>query len=132
MGGHARDELTQPKGLRDIVVGSDLEGHHGVDLVRSRAHHDHRHPRVHLAQLPADVETGDVWKRHLEQYDAGPGRLDLAECLGARVGLDDLVTVLLAGDLDLAPRRVVRFHDQDLAGGLRHSHPSILIDLKDC
>ena len=58
--------------------------------------------------------------------------LDLAQRLRARLGLDDLVTVLLAHQLDLAAGRAVRLHDEDLAGGLRHSHDSILTSLKDC
>src|SRR5438034_1340398 len=57
---HARHQLAQSQGLGHVVVGADLEGDDGVDLVRPRAHHDHGHGRVHLAKLAAHVEARGV------------------------------------------------------------------------
>jgi len=132
VGRHPRHQLPQSEGLGHVVVCADLQGDDGVDLVGPRAHHDHRDGRVHLAKLAAYIEARGVGQGHLQQDDARPRMLDLAQRLRARLGLDDLVTVLLAHQLDLAAGRAVRLHDEDLARGLRHSHDSILTSLKDC
>ena len=130
VGVHARHQLTQSERLADVVVGPDLQRNDDVDLVRARAHHDHRHRRIQLAQLPADVEAGAVGQRHLEKDQVRMRLLHLAHRLGAAVGLEHLEAVLLASCPDLAPDRSIRVDDQNLPCGL--GHPSILTDLKDC
>ena len=132
MGRHAGHQLPDAQRLRHIIVGADLEGDDDVDLVRSVAHHDHRHSRIRFAELPANIEARPVRERHLQQHEAGSGGAELAKAVRAAVGFQDLVAILGAGCPDLAAGARVPVDDQDLAGCLGRADPSLLTDLKDC
>src|SRR4051794_17478522 len=53
------DQLARGIGLRDVVVGAELEAHDLVDLVVLGADHDHGDAR-RLADLAADLGAGDA------------------------------------------------------------------------
>ena len=60
VGADTGKQLARAERLGDVVVGSDLESEHHVDLVVLRAEDDHRHPVPGAADLAADVESGEI------------------------------------------------------------------------
>ena len=67
---HARDELSGGERLRDVVVGTELEAQHPVDLAVARGQEDDRDLR-RLADLLAHLEPVDIGETHVEDHQPG-------------------------------------------------------------
>ncbi len=61
-------QLSRPEGLGDVVVGSDLQAEHDVDLVVFGAEDDHRHPMPRPPDLAADVEPREIREHEIEHH----------------------------------------------------------------
>jgi hypothetical protein len=70
---HAGEELARAEGLRQVVVGAELEAEHPVDLIALRGQHDDRHGGL-ASELPREPEPVLARHAHVEedQVDA-PG-----------------------------------------------------------
>ena len=69
-GAHARDELARRKGLRDVVVGAQLETEHAVQLLAARREHEDGDARA-LAQPAQEVQARGARQHHVEQDQVG-------------------------------------------------------------
>src|ERR1700680_492372 len=76
------EELAWTERLGDIVVGPDLETEDDIDLVVLGAEDDHRHPVARAADLPADVEPGEVGEHEIEHDDVRVEDLQAGKRLG--------------------------------------------------
>ena len=84
---YPRDEFAQPERLGDVVVGTDLEAHHSVDLGTFRRDHDDRNLGL-LSELPTDVDAADLRQHHVEENEIGLRRVEEFQGLSA-VDCDD-------------------------------------------
>ena len=69
---NARDELAEAERLHDVVIGSELEEEHAVELVAARGEHDDRYVGAG-AKLTAHVGAVDVGKPEVEQHEIDAG-----------------------------------------------------------
>src|SRR5207237_8039770 len=81
------------------------------------AENDDRHSEARLADVAADVETGDVGEHDVEQDQVRLAELDPAERLGAGLRLDHLVALFLEGEMDRLADHGLVVDDQDLLRG---------------
>ena len=124
---HARDELAGVEGLRQVVVGADLEPDDLVDILVAGGQHQDRHVRS-LAHAAADldavhvgqVEIEDDQRRHL-----GGDRVQRRAARSDR--LHDVAGVLQIERDERGDRRLV-LDDEDR---LRSGHGWILTDWDD-
>ena len=63
---NARDQLSQAKGLDDVIVRSQLQAQHLVHLFVAGGDHQDRHPAAPRPQLTADVQAAYVRKADIE------------------------------------------------------------------
>jgi len=84
-GTNARDELAEPEGLHDVVVGAEFEADDPVHLLRTRGHDDDRHVGTG-AQLAAHVEAVDVGEAEVEQHHVDGMVVGVVEAASERVG----------------------------------------------
>ena len=61
-------ELAQPEGLRQVVVGSQLQADHLVDLVAARRQHQDRSLGAGRAQAPEHLEAIDAGQPDVEDH----------------------------------------------------------------
>ena len=106
----ARDELTNAERLHDVVVRTELETDHAVDLLAARRHDDDRNGRL-CADATADVEAVEVGQAQVEQHDVGGRR---GQRLVSRRGPHDgeAFAPQTLGERDRD--RVVVFDEQDI------------------
>ena len=88
---HASDEFAHSIGLGDVVIGTDLETHDGVDLGTLRGDHDDGHVRLR-ADLPAHVDARDLRQHDVEE-----------DQVGIEIGVQRQRFGAITGDLDLEP-----------------------------
>ena len=81
-GPHAGDELAEPVRLGHVVVGTDLEADHRVDLTALRRDHDDRHLRAG-PDLAAHVDARHLRQHHVEEDEVGSDRVEEIERLAA-------------------------------------------------
>jgi len=125
MGRDSSQQLARAEGLGDVVVRTDFQPDHDVDLFGFGAEDDDRHPQAGFANVPADVETRHIRKHDVEQDQIGFVQLDAAEGLGTGLRLDHLVALLFEGEMDrLADHRLI-VDDQD---SLRRWHQLVRAD----
>ena len=97
----ARHQLTQAKGLGDVVVRAQLEPQHAIHLLAPRGQHDHRHVEAPPAQLDVMMPGMSGWdlcrelrRRALDvpviMLTARGEEVD--RVLGLKLGADDYVT----------------------------------------
>ncbi len=72
-GPNASDQLTQPERLHEVVVGTELEEDHPIDLRAAGADDDDRHAR-HRAEPAADLLPVAVRQAEIEQHEIGRRR----------------------------------------------------------
>ena len=94
---HSGDQLAQAVGLRDVVVGADLEADHGVDLGALCGDHDDRH-RGARPDRAADVDPGQAGEHQVEEHQIGLDHVEEAQRLGPVAG--DRHVEALAGQAD--------------------------------
>ena len=73
----AREQFARVEGLRDVVVGADLEPDDAVDDAAGAGHHDDADV-VALAQEAREAQPVLARQLQVEQHDVGRGALDLA------------------------------------------------------
>ena len=103
-------ELAEAEGLDDVVVGTELEKSHPVELVLAGGHDDERH-RVARPEAATHLGAVEVGKAEIEQHEVDVLR-GLEGCCARpdpcrREALE--LEPLQQGFAD----RVVVFHDQD-------------------
>jgi hypothetical protein len=89
-----RCELALPERFRDVVIGSDREGQHLVDLFVTRTDHDDVHV-AELADQSTDLDAVDVRQRHVQHDQVGCGGPDEIDCGRAKDALMDPETFVL-------------------------------------
>ena len=89
---HPRNELAWREGLREVVVGADLEPDDAVRLLVARGEHQDRHLRL-LPHRPADVEAVHPRQPDVEQHHLHRMPIELGERLLAGPHPDDAVAV---------------------------------------
>ena len=87
---HAGDQLRGGEGLRQVVVGAELEAEDPVDLAVAGGEEDDRHLGG-LADLLADLEAVDIGEADVEHDEAGPVAAERVEPGAARRRLQDPV-----------------------------------------
>ena len=103
----ARRELARREGLRDVVVGAELEPRDAVGLLVARRQHDDRHLRL-CAHLAAHLEAVDAGQADVEDDEPHRMAAKLGDRLLAGAEPDHAPAVLLLEvGLDEAPDRVV-------------------------
>ena len=109
----ARDELTEPERLDDVVVRAELEPDDAVDLVAARGDDDDRHVRLGT-QLAAQVEPVEVGQTEIEQDDVRPRAIlvEAVERAAPRVAVADGEPLSLEAP-DERDRDVVVVFDQE-------------------
>ena len=85
----ARAELADREGLRDVVVGAELEPDHLVELVVAGRQHDDRHGALG-AQALAHLEPVEARQHDVEHDEVDGLRVEALERLLAVGRLDDL------------------------------------------
>ena len=116
---HAAAELPDREGLRDVVVGAELEPEHLVELVVAGGEHDDRH-RALRAKAAADLESVDFWQHDVEDDEVDGLLAEAAQRLVAVAGLDDPVPVPLERVREKRLDRVLVVDEQDGRGRLGH------------
>ena len=96
-------QLAQPERLGQVVVGAELEADDLVDLVVAGGQDEHRRLRARGAQPSQHLEAVDAGQAHVEHDEVRRLAGRELEALLAGAGDDDLVALLLEGELD-APR----------------------------
>ena len=116
----ARRELARREGLRDVVVGAELEPGDAVGLLVARGQHDDRHLRLR-AHLAAHLEAVDPGQADVEHDEPHRMAAKLGDGLLTRAEPDDPPAVLLLeiGLHETADRVVVLDEKQDAPGRLR-------------
>ena len=122
---HAREQFARVEGLRDVVVGADLEPDDAVDDVARRRDHDDADV-VALAQVARERQPVFAGQADVEQDEVGQRALDLRAHRVAAVGRAHVVAVpaQVLGE-QRAHARVVVDHQQGSAA----LHPPILPNL---
>ncbi len=115
---HAGDQLAQTVGLGDVVVGTHLEAHHGVDLAALGRDHDDRHPALG-PQLAADVDAVHLGQHHVQQHEVGAGGVEDVQSLGAVARHLDEEALALQTDDEGFDEGLLVLDDED--GGLELS-----------
>ena len=106
-----RDELGQLEGLRDVVVGAELEPDDDVvQLAPRREHHD-RHLAL-TADLTADLEPVQRRKHHVEDDEVERPLLETKERIPAVAGGRDAKAGLLEAEAGDLPDGGVVLHEQ--------------------
>src|SRR4051795_7058626 len=108
----AGDELTRVEGLRQIVVGADLEPDDLVDVLVTRGQHQDRDVGA-LADPPADLEPVHVRQHQVEHDQAGLLLGDLLERLLAGPDRADPVARVLQVERDEGRDRGLVLDDQN-------------------
>ena len=120
----ARHELARVEGLRQIVVGADLETDDLVDVLVPGGQHQDRDVRA-LAHAAADLEAVHVGQVEVEDDQRGLlGRDRVERGAAGADGLHDVAGVLQIEGDERRDRRLV-LDDQDR---LRGGHGWILTD----
>ena len=70
-GPHPGDELAEPVGLGEVVVGPHLEAEHLVELVALHGEDEDRLAEAQAPHLAAEIEAGAVGQAHVEHDQAG-------------------------------------------------------------
>src|SRR3954471_17864060 len=106
-------QLAQTERLRQVVVGTELEADHLVDLVITRGQDEDRHLGAGRPQAAEDLEA--VHPRQADVEDDEIGRLACrdVEALLPGTGDGDLVALLLEGVLDATRDGMLVFDDED-------------------
>ena len=76
MRGDAREQLSRPKGLVDVVVGPDLEPQDDIDLLVLGTQDDDGHPMPRVPDLTAHVEAREIREHQVQQDDVGMETID--------------------------------------------------------
>ena len=117
----AGDQLQERERLGEVVVGAGLQAGDAVGDAASGAEHQHRRPRVVLAQPPAGLEAVDARKHDVEDDDLrGPLGERRQAALAGRRDLDLEAGLAQAADERAAEQEVVL--DDEHAGGGRFGH----------
>ncbi len=118
-GFHARQQLAQPEGLDDVVIGAQPQPAHAVVLLAAGRQHDHGTARAGQTHLPQDLETVDAGQHEVEQQQVAVAREALLETGVAVRGLHH-VEALKTQRVDQAtPDRRVVFDHQHAFGHAR-------------
>ncbi len=112
---HAAHELADAERLHQVVVGTDLEADHLVDLVGARGEEDDRCPGV-AAEAAACLEAVDPRQSHVEEDDLRRERGVALERLLAGPDDGDAIPFAFEGDLDAAGDRGLVLDDHDRSG----------------
>src|SRR3954471_6163531 len=80
-----RHELARIEGLREVVVGADLEARDLVEVVVARRQHQHGQ-RARLADPPADLDPVEVGQHQVEDDERGSVDADEGQRLSAARG----------------------------------------------
>ena len=86
-GPHPGQQLGQPEGLGDVVVGTRVEPDHRVDLVGARGEDEDRDRPAVGADPPADLQPVDVRQPQVQDHQVGAlvGALERCPSVGADV-----------------------------------------------
>ena len=116
----AASELADREGLRDVVVGAELEPEHLVDLVVARRQHDDRDGGAG-SEPAAHLEAVEAGQHHVEHHQVDGLLREPAQRLLAVARLDDRIALPLQriGQELLDGLLVVDQHDGGFAG---HDH----------
>src|SRR6185503_7548282 len=112
-------ELADRKRLRDVVVGSELEPEHLVELVVARGEHDDRHRAVR-AKPAADLEAVDLREHDVEHDEVDRLLGEAPQGLVAVARLDDPVAVALERVREQRLDRILVVDEEDGRGRIRH------------
>jgi hypothetical protein len=80
---HASDQFAEAEGLRHIIVGTEFEAEHDVELFGDGTQHDYRNVGV-ASHLATDLRAWPVRKTQVEKDHVG---LDPGEGRKRRVGI---------------------------------------------
>src|SRR5262249_30312822 len=114
---HPRQQLADGEGLRDVVVGPELEAHHLVDLLATGGEHHDRGLEALAPERLADLEAGELGEHDVEDEEV---RLLRARPLEAGLpvgGGQDLVALELEVVLEAEHHVRLVLHDEYLAHG---------------
>src|SRR3954470_11242418 len=109
---HARDELPRVEGLRQIVVGTDLEADDLVDVLVARGQHQDRHV-ARLANALRHLDAVDVRKHEVEHDQSGHLLRDLVQRITAGRGRADGVPGVLEVQRDERGDRALVLDHED-------------------
>jgi hypothetical protein len=82
-GAHAAHELPRAEGLRDVIVGANIETVHAIVFRGARRQHDNRHPAARLAEGSTDLDAVDRRQRKVQNDEIAPSGRGLVQGLGA-------------------------------------------------
>ena len=115
---HARAELADRERLRDVVVGSELQPDHLVELVVTRREHDDRH-RAGRPQPLADLEAVELRKHDVQHDEVGRRLAEAAQRLLAVRRLHHREPVAFEREREHLPHGFLVVDEED-GGGVGH------------
>ena len=123
-GTHACHEFAHAIWLGDVIVGTHLEPHDGVDLGTLRGDHDDGHLSA-LPELTTHVDAAHLRQHHVEQHDVGAHEVELAECFHTIGGHFHPETLTSEADSECLHVTGFVFNDQHGGTGTSgHQQPS--------
>src|SRR6185503_11157028 len=115
-------QLAQRVGLRQVVVGAELQPDHLVDLVIAGGQDEDRRLGAGRAEPAEDLEAVHARQPHVEDDQVGRLIRREVEAFLATLGDRDLVPLLLEGVLDSAGNGELVLDDQDRGA---HGWPTV-------